>query len=47
MAAEGKSRPVTLSQAHQFNIEVAGAPQLRTTDGDMLQNLNAHFSHFL
>ena len=44
MAAEGECRPLALGQAHQFDIEVAGAPELRTTDGDMLQNLNAHFS---
>jgi hypothetical protein len=41
MAPKWEIGPVALGQAHQLNIEVAGALQLRTTDGDMLQSLNA------
>ena len=41
IAAEGELGAITLGQAHQIDIEVAGALQLRTTDCDMLQCRNA------
>jgi hypothetical protein len=43
MTAEGEIGPLAIHKAHQIDIEVAGTLQLRTTDCDMLQCLNAHF----